>query len=197
MKNLLAIMGSQRKLKNTNAALDAFLEGVDTSQFKVKKVYLKDMNIGNCIQCDHCWRTGECIIKDDMQEMYRLLDESDYIVLASPVYFNSVNGMSKAMIDRCQRYYGIKYGYGREKVEIKNKIGIYIAAGGARYTMDQFLGSRLVVDHFFLVLNAKYYGNYFASETDDFPVEGREDVKAELRELGRSLPNLKKFQIQR
>lgn len=196
MKKLLAIMGSQRIKKNTNAALDAFLEGI-TENIEVKKIYLKDFKISNCTQCDYCWKTGQCVIKDDMQEMYKLIDESDFIVLASPVYFNSVNGMSKAMIDRCQRYYGIKYSYGREKIEIKNKIGVYIATGGAKYTMDQFLGARLVVDHFFMVLNAKYLGNYFISETDDYPVYENEIIKSELKSIGINIENQRKFQIQR
>lgn len=196
MKKLLAIMGSQRINKNTNAALDAFLEGIG-EEVEVKKVNLREFKINHCTQCDYCWSTGQCIFKDDMQEMYKLLDESDYVVLASPVYFNSVNGMSKAMIDRCQRYYGIKFSYGREKIEIKNKVGIFITTGGAKFTMDQFLGSRLVVDHFFMVINAKYLGNYFVSETDDYPVMDNLQIEGELKQIGENLGSLRKFQIQR
>ena len=61
-------MGSPRKGKNTNSALDFFLKGLDQGQFSLDKVYLKDLSIGHCTGCDYCGSTGICIIKDDMQD---------------------------------------------------------------------------------------------------------------------------------
>lgn len=193
----LAIMGSERKHKNTNAALDAFLEGVTENGDTFEKLYLKDLEIENCIACDHCSRTGECFIQDDMQGIYDKLDSCDGIVVAAPIYFNSVNGLTKSMIDRSQRYWGIKYGFGRDKVEIPNKIGMFIGVGGADYTTDQFNGGVHVIDIFFKAINAELRGVYNISETDKSSVDEKVKIKAELKEIGKTFENSKKFFIQK
>ena len=40
------------------------------------------------------------MIKDDMQELYQLMDQADGIIFASPVYFGSVSAQAKAVMDR-------------------------------------------------------------------------------------------------
>ena len=193
----LAIMGSFRKNKNSNQALDAFLEGVAKNGHEIKKLYLRDMDIKNCTGCDNCSRTGYCIFKDDMNIIYDLLDEVDVVVVSAPIYFNSVNALTKTMIDRCQRYWGIKYGYGREKIDIPRKVGMFIGVGGANYTYDQFLAGQLVIDMLFKSINAEFRGNYLISETDGVEVSSRENIINELREIGENFESLKKFTIQK
>lgn len=193
----LAIMGSFRKNKNSNQALDAFLEGVAKNGHEIEKFYLKDMDIKNCTGCDNCSRTGYCVFKDDMNIIYDRLDEVDIVVVSAPIYFNSVNALTKTMIDRCQRYWGIKYGYGREKIEIPKKIGMFIGVGGANYTYDQFLAGQLVMDMLFKSINAEFRGNYLISETDGGEVSSRENIVDELRTIGENFENLKKFTIQK
>ncbi len=193
----LAIMGSFRKNKNSNQALDAFLEGVAKNGHEIEKFYLKDMDIKNCTGCDNCSRTGYCVFKDDMNIIYDRLDEVDVVVVSAPIYFNSVNALTKTMIDRCQRYWGIKYGYGREKIEIPKKIGMFIGVGGANYTYDQFLAGQLVMDMLFKSINAEFRGNYLISETDDGEVSSRENILNELRKIGENFESLKKFTIQK
>ncbi len=193
----LAIMGSIRKNKNTDKALDAFLEGISDSGDTYEKLYLKDLNIKDCIACDHCSRTGECIFKDDMEKIYHGIDNYDGIIVAAPIYFNSVNSMTKTMIDRSQRYWGIKYGYGREKINIPNKLGMFITVGGADYTHDQFYGATPVIDIFFRAINADYKGTYCISETDQGLVSERKEILEELREIGGKFKECKKFFIQK
>ena len=135
MKKVLAIMGSPRKGKNTNSALDFFLEGLDQGQFSLDKVYLMDLSIGHCTGCDYCGSTGICIIKDDMQSLYDKIDQSDLVILAAPLYFNSINGLSKNMIDRCQKYWSQKYSLGQSYKRGEDRLGVFI--GGARVAGNQ------------------------------------------------------------
>ena len=44
-------------------------------------------NISPCIDCRYCWENDGCSIEDEMQEVYKLLDEVDNVILASPLYF--------------------------------------------------------------------------------------------------------------
>lgn len=193
----LAIMGSYRKGKNTDQALDALLEGLDKNGIDITKLFLGDMNVGSCRGCDHCGITGHCIIKDDMEIIYNRMDESDIVIIAAPTYFNAINSLTKSMVDRAQRYWNIKYTYGRDKIEIKNKLGMFITVGGAQHYREQFVASDLIIDMFFKSINAKYVGSYFISNTDDKEVNKREDITEELRRIGESFETISQFSIQK
>lgn len=193
----LALMGSFRKNKNTDVALDAFLEGVKEKGHDIKKLYIRDLDINNCTGCDYCSDTGHCVFKDDMNILYNEIDSCDRIIVAAPIYFNSINALTKTVVDRFQRYWGIKYGYGREKIEIKDKVGMFISVGGAKFTLDRFYYGNFVMDMAFKAINADFVGVYNLAETDDNPVSKREDVLEELKDLGRNFEMSEKFIIQR
>lgn len=197
MKKILALMGSPRKGKNTDKLLDYLLDGIIKEDYKTNKIYLRDKNINPCIGCDYCGEYGECIRNDDMDQIYKEIDTSDIIILAAPIYFNSVNGISKNMIDRCQKYWSLKYSLGQEYKRSENRIGIYLSTGGAAFSLDQFTGGRYVMEYFFKAINAKYKGNYFVSNTDIEAVEDRLDVKKELGEIGKNIREIKDFHIQK
>ncbi len=197
MKKVLAIMGSQRRRKNSNEALDAVLEGMDKEKYEINKFYLSKLNISPCTGCGHCGRKEECIIKDDMYTLYDRFDDADVVIVSAPLYFNSVNGLTKNMMDRCQRYWSLKYELGKKYRSFANRRGMYISTAGAPSSMDHFIGVQPVLQHFFNSISVKQIGNYFISNTDEAPVNSREDIKEELRQIGENFDTLDRFQIQR
>lgn len=197
MKKVLAFMGSPRKGKNTDKLLEYLLDGIDEKNYKINKIYLKDKNINPCTGCECCGEIGSCVSNDGMDEIYSEIDNSDIIILAAPIYFNSVNGMTKNMIDRCQKYWSLKYLLKKEYKETEDKIGMFLSTGGAPFTLDQFTGARYVMEYFFKAINAKYKGNYFVSNTDVEPIENRLDVKKELYEIGENVLETKDFYLQK
>lgn len=197
MKKVLAIMGSPRKNKNTNKALDYLLDGIDKNTFHIEKIYLRDLKINYCTGCDNCGKTGSCVFKDDMDLLYEGFDNSDIIILASPLYFNSVNGLTKNIIDRCQKYWSLKYSLGQQYKRNEFRLGLFLSVGGAPYSHDQFNGALPVMDFFFKAINAKYLGNYFVSGTDEVSTENRIDVEKELKEIGRNILTTKDFYLHR
>lgn len=194
---VLALMGSPRKSKNTNLALDYLLDGIDENDYIVEKINLTDLEIGYCTGCDYCGHKDGCVQKDDMNKIYDKFDSSDIIILAAPLYFNSVNGLVKNMIDRCQRYWSLKYSLGQDYKRHEDRRGVFISVGGAPYTHDQFHGTLPVMDYFFKAINAKYIGSYFISNTDVTPINKREDIKAELCTIGKDIMNMDEFNIHR
>lgn len=99
---VLAIMGSHRKGKNTELALDTFLSGLP-KEAEVDKVYLLGKDIKVCAACSYCEKHyGTCIHDDEMTVLYEKFKTADAVVFASPVYFNSVTTLMKIMIDRVQ-----------------------------------------------------------------------------------------------
>lgn len=197
MKKVLAIMGSPRKNMNTDKLLDEFLKQINPDLYTIEKVYLKDLDIKHCTGCEFCNKTGDCAKKDDMSELYQTIDDSQVIILAAPVYFNSLNGLTKNMIDRCQRYWALKYELGQQYKRNEDRIGILLSVGGAPFTYDQFDGSIAVMDYFFRAINAKYKGNIFLSHTDKTSVENRKDLNDLLKDVGFNIENKKDFYLHR
>ena len=96
----IGILGSARKDGNTEFLLDVALEEARAKGGSTSKVTLRDKVIAPCDGCMGCSRTGECVIKDDMQEVYKEIREADGIIWASPVYYWSMSGLTKTALDR-------------------------------------------------------------------------------------------------
>jgi multimeric flavodoxin WrbA len=89
MTRVLVVNGSPNMEKgNTERVLRPFLEGLKEGGAEVDVIYPKRLNIMPCTGELHCWdaKPGECIIKDDMQSIYPLVERADILVLATPVY---------------------------------------------------------------------------------------------------------------
>ncbi|NLL81586.1 MAG: flavodoxin family protein [Tissierellia bacterium] len=195
MKKVLALMGSPRRHRNTEDLLDYLLDGVNKSDYEIEKLILKDLDVHYCTGCNHCGRTSECIYKDDMQMVYENIDNSDIIIFAAPIYFNSINSLSKDLVDRCQKYWSIKYVLGQAYKRNENRRGIFLSVGGAPFSHSQFYGSVPVMDFFFKAINVDYVGNYFISNTDEVQVNERRDIEKELNSIGNKIDDIGSFQI--
>src|SRR3989304_6152446 len=106
---VLGIAGSPRKNGNTDILLAEFMRGAAEKGAETKTVFLRDLQVSPCQHCDACLKAGICKIKDDMQAIYKDLEQADVIVMASPVQFTGVTAPMKAMIDRCQSLWAKKY----------------------------------------------------------------------------------------
>ncbi len=84
---VLAISGSLRSPSFIEKILDALIGGMGEAE--VHKFYPHKMNIGPCTSCYSCWlgkNKGECVQKDDFQQIYDVYKKCDYFVIAAPVY---------------------------------------------------------------------------------------------------------------
>ena len=100
-KRILILAGSPRKNGNSAALCRAFARGAEESGHQVETIFLRDKKIGFCLACYHCKKSGGiCIIKDDMADILDKMNAADVFVMASPVYFYSVDAQMKALIDR-------------------------------------------------------------------------------------------------
>lgn len=100
MKNVLIISASPRKNGNSDLLCDRFAQGARESGHNVQKVFLASKKIGYCRGCGVCNTTHTCVQKDDMAEILEQMVKADVIVLATPVYFYSMDGQMKTLIDR-------------------------------------------------------------------------------------------------
>ena len=122
---IVGILGSLRSKGNTEILLDEALEEARRNGVLVSKISLRNKVISPCNGCQKCTETGKCVIKDDMQEVYKKILESDGIIWATPVYFWSMTGQTKIVLDRT-------YALGFPKLQQANKIGGLILVAGSR-----------------------------------------------------------------
>ncbi len=164
---ILAITSSPRRGGNTELLLDEFLRGAREGPSEIEKYALSDFSIHSCTQCDHCLRTGQCNIKDDMQTLYQKILESDVLVLASPIYFMAHCAQAKLFIDRCQVFWARRYVLKQELTPAAQprRRGIFIAVGATRGE-KVFAGAKITMKWFFDTLQMEYWGNLLIEGVD-------------------------------
>lgn len=99
-KKVLILSGSLRKGGNSDLLCDEFMRGAEESSNQTEKIRVAEKNIGYCKACYACKKDGICAVKDDMAEILDKMHSADVIVLASPVYFYSIDAQLKSVIDR-------------------------------------------------------------------------------------------------
>lgn len=128
MKNILIISSSPRKNGNSQILCEQFKKGAEEKGHTVTLIRLMEKKIGFCRACDGCMRNdGTCVLNDDMEEILKLFQKADVLVLATPVYFYGISAQMKTFIDRTypiwqhlgkkEVYYIISAGLGEDILE--------------------------------------------------------------------------------
>jgi len=102
--NVVALNGSGREKKGlTWRLLDAFIDGLEKGNSDVVRYQVNALNINPCKSCFACMHNspGKCVVDDDMNDLYSSLKKADLLVLATPVYTDSMSAQLKTVIDRC------------------------------------------------------------------------------------------------
>ena len=109
-----------------------------------------------CTHCDYCLTNKECVIQDDVQELYGLLTEAKGIIFATPVYNGGVSAQTKIVMDRTRA------AVAGDKNFFKGKVGMGIAVGGDRNGGQEFA---LMQVHSFYIINgmAPVGGGFFGA----------------------------------
>jgi multimeric flavodoxin WrbA len=100
MKRVLGVVGSPRKNGNTHILVSRILEGAKTEGAETETLFLGDLNIRECDGCHACWEGKECSKRDDMNDIYPKIIESDVVIFGTPVYWYGPTALMKAFIDR-------------------------------------------------------------------------------------------------
>ncbi|MFQ5956612.1 MAG: flavodoxin family protein [Candidatus Brocadiales bacterium] len=168
MKNLLAIAGSPRRGGNSELLLDEVIKAANDAGLKTNKLVVSELGISPCTSCGNCWETGECVIEDKMQEVYKKLLDADYVVVASPLYFLGISAQLKALIDRCQALWSRRFVLKRPlRNGGKQPRGLFISTAAISKAEDTiFSGSRQTMRAIFNALEIEYAGELFFKGLD-------------------------------
>jgi len=164
---VLGIAGSPRRGGNTDLLLAEVMKGAASRGAEVKTIILNDLEIAPCQHCDACLEAGRCRVGDDMQMVYRELEEADRIVLASPIQFMGVTAQAKAMIDRGQALWARKNVLKIPPLgDQRERKGLFISVG-ARKVTNLFEPALVTVKSWFRSLDVIYAGDLLFSDVDE------------------------------
>lgn len=104
-KKVLVISTSLRNNSNSDRLADSFIRGAEEAGCDVTKITLKGKKIAFCTGCFACHELGRCAIQDDAAAITEEMKTSDAVVWATPIYFYSVSGQMKTLMDRVNPLY--------------------------------------------------------------------------------------------
>ena len=163
----LVITGAARQKGHTNQMVKLFLDTLG-GDYDIIDAYRVE-NVAPCKDCRYCWHKKGCSIKDGMQEIYDKLEAADNIVLASPMYFHSITGKMKALIDRFQVYWA---GHVRNDMPEKP-----VRKGAILMVLKNLLND----------LSAEFLGEVCLPNSDHDSLETRPDIAQEVKELAEKM----------
>ena len=161
---VLAIMGSPRIRGNTDLLLDEALRGAQSEGAEVEKIIVDKLKISPCKEYNACLRDGNCVIRDDMDDIYPKLLDADVVIVASPMFFYALTSQVKALIDRCQALWARRYVLKQEPPN-SGRRGAFVGVG-ATEGEKLFDGSILTLKYFFQAIGVQYAGELLIRGVD-------------------------------
>lgn len=134
-KKVLILSSSPRKGGNSETLAAAFATGAQEAGNQVENVYLREKQYGFCKGCLVCQKLGHCVIKDDAVEIAAKMHDADVLVFVTPVYYYSVSGQLKTMLDRANPLFGTDYAFTKA----------YLLATAAEDAPETFAGTEKAV----------------------------------------------------
>jgi len=155
-KKVLVITSSPRKKSNSKAAAQLLVTLIKkTSKHLISDEWtdINKVKIKHCEGCEECAEILKCRIKDAAAGLIKRIDESDIVIVASPVYFMGTPSRLKAFIDRnLVKWNGLNSKYGKNVYKIKKGVIILTAEVAGR---DNFIGAENEIRSMFAVNKVK------------------------------------------
>lgn len=166
---VLGIGCSPRPQGNSSVLLEKAMEGATAAGAQVKTVYLRDMKFSPCVGCNGCFAQGQCVVQDDMQDLYEDLLRADTIILSAPIFSMGICAQGKALIDRAQRFWATKHILKRDVLPPGKALprrSMFISVAGSNLP-KVFDGALQTAKYYFLMLDCPLDTTLLYSKIDE------------------------------
>ncbi|MFX0074791.1 MAG: flavodoxin family protein [Candidatus Hermodarchaeota archaeon] len=192
---LLGICGSPRKQGTAYAVEYALNYASENFGFETEFWTVRGKEIKYCTHCDYCIREKKgCVNKDDVQDLYSLLEEAKFLLIGTPVFQGNLSGQLKTILDRCRGLVA------KDPDVFKGKYGIALAVGGDR-SGGQEIAIRSILDfylqnHVISVSGGAFGANLGASLwSRDSGKDGVQNDETGLKTIRKVIKRLAEFKI--
>ena len=195
---IVGICGSPRK-QATDYVLREALSMLEENGFETEFFGVRGKDISPCRHCDYCLRKKECIVRDDMYEIYPLLTEAQGIIMATPVYNGGLSAQLKAIMDRGRALGAVDFDF------LRYKVGMAIAVGGDRIG-GQELAIQQIMTFYILTgavpisggaFGANLGANFWSQDTLDGVKEDDQGFRSLRKTVKRFAAFLQKFEVEK
>ena len=183
-KRALVILGSPRRKGNSTTLAGRVAAGARAAGAEVESVRLYDLDIRPCTACDACKVSIEkdCVLDDDMRELYPKLRRADIWVLASPIYWFNVSGKMKLFMDR---WYALG---GREGYRLQDKrMGVVLTYADADVFISGGANALRTLQDCLQYMDAEFVGAVYGSANKAGDIRRHRDLMKQAYRLGKEL----------
>ena len=183
---VLAVLGSPRRDGNTDTLAAEFLRGAAAAGFEPRYIVPTDLGMSPCDGLNQCFKTGECVILDGMNEAYGDVLGASHILIATPVYFMGPPGSLKSFIDRFQALWARFEVLKEPRPDAAGRKGFAIVVGATPEEGKMYRPTLSIIKAFFNVTGFTYAGEIIAGGLDERVEAGeRKDLLARAFEAGK------------
>lgn len=175
---VLLINGSPHAKGCTYTALKTVADELERNDVETEIVHVGNKAVRGCIGCYKCREIGRCVFNDDpVNEVAKLFEQADGLVIGSPVYYAAANGTLVSFLDRL--FFSASYSK-------RFKVGAAVVSArrsGTTATLDQ-------LNKYFLhgempVVSSRYW-NMVHGNTPEEVMQDEEGLQT-MRVLGRNM----------
>ncbi|SFG53941.1 Multimeric flavodoxin WrbA [Desulfotomaculum arcticum] len=189
----LALACSPRINGNTSQLAAAALEECRLAGCATEFIQLADYRFEPCRACGACNTTGKCVIKDDALQLFDKIRSVDRLIVAAPIFSMGINAQAKALIDRSQQFWAVKYLLDQKVVNLGERParnGIFISCAGTNLP-GVFDGAIRVIKYFFMIMEVKLVKTLCYSDVDlKGEILEHPGALEEVKEYGRKLAEI-------
>ena len=97
---VLLVNGSPHQHGCTFTSLSEVGKVLEENGIETEMFWIGSGDVAGCKNCHYCYKKGQCVIKDSVNEIGARLDEFDGLVFGSPVYYSGPAGQICSWMDR-------------------------------------------------------------------------------------------------
>lgn len=173
---VLMINGSPHERGTTRRALDEIAKQLNDCGIDSEIITVGNQSVVGCKACGGCAKTGKCVVDDCVNEIIDKLIKADGLIVGSPVYYSSMNGTLKSLLDRVF--------FGKSCFANKPAAAIAVARrAGTTSTVDEI--NKYFTINCMPVVSSQYWNMAFGSNAQQ--VEQDEEGMQTMRILGRNM----------
>ena len=174
---VLLVNGSPHKKGCTYTALEEVAKTLEENGIETEIFQVGNKPIGGCIGCGVCRKTGECFMKDIVNEFVEKAKTADGFIFGSPVHYAAASGAITSFLDR------VFYSGGRYMQFKPASVICSARRAGTTATLDQ-LTKYLTISNM-PVVSSQYWNMVHGHS----PEEVRQDLEGmqTMRVLGRNM----------
>lgn len=176
-KKVIVFNGSPNKKGHTSTLINRVMEKLDEEiSVEVIDIFKVIKEVSPCIDCGTCVKQNRCPLPDDFNVYIEKMNEADFFIIASPMWFGTVSGPLLSFFSRLQI---ISCGiiWRKDVQHIWDKGGLFLMTSGAKWH-SMMKSVETTVEFIFSHLDASILDFIYATDTDRYPsIENTQTMK--------------------